>query len=414
MNGISSKLIHGEIKPDKNDSFRSLKTPIYETASYDFENAEEMEQTFRGNTDAYIYSRITNPTVTELQNRMKLFSGAENALCVSSGMAAISNAIVSICELGDNIISSRYLFGNTYSFFNSTIRSFGIETRFVDLENPDEIEANIDDKTRCIFLEIMTNPQLILFDVKKIAAIAKKHNVILIADNSILTPYIFQSKKYDIDVEVLSNTKFISGGATSVGGTVLTYKSDKWKYIPKLKTEFEKYGNEAFSKKLGKEIFRNFGGCLSPNNAYLQLLGLETIALRIDKISDNTLKTAKFLEANAKVGKVYCTSLESSEYYQLANTLFNGKSGSLINFELKSENACFQFINSLKMIRRGTNFCDNKSMIIHPSSTIYCENTEDDKKLMKINDRMIRLSVGLEDIDDILQDIQQALEKSTV
>jgi O-acetylhomoserine (thiol)-lyase len=414
MNGISSKLIHGDTNSTKNANFRSLKTPIYDTASYDFENAEEMEQTFRGNTDAYIYSRITNPTVTELQNRMKLFSGAENALCVSSGMAAISNAIVSICESGDNIISSRYLFGNTYSFFNSTIKSFGIETRFVDFENLDEIESNINDKTRCIFLEIMTNPQLVLFDVEKIAAIAKKHNLILIVDNSILTPYIFQSKKYDIDVEVLSNTKFISGGATSIGGTVLTYKSDKWKHVPKLKAELEKYGNEAFSKKLGKEIFRNFGGCLSPNNAYLQLLGLETIALRIDKISDNALKTARFLETNAKIKKVDYTSLESSEYYQLANHLFDGKSGSLINFELESEKACFKFINSLNMIRRGTNFCDNKSMIIHPASTIYCENSEENKKQMKINDRMIRLSVGLEDIADIFEDIRQALEKSPV
>ena len=409
MKGLSSKLIHGKIDPKKRDTFRSLKTPIYDTASYDFDSAEEMEQTFRGNTDAYIYSRITNPTVTELQNRMRLFSGAENALCVSSGMAAISNAIVSICEMGDNIISSRYLFGNTYSFFNSTIKSFGVETRFVDFENIEEIEASIDSKTRCIFLEILTNPQLIIFDVEKIAALAKKHQVILIADNSVLTPYIFQSQKYDIDIEVLSNTKFISGGATSIGGTVLTYKSEKWKNIPKLKPEYEKYGNEAFSKKLGKEIFRNFGGCLSPNSAYLQLLGLETIALRIDKISENALKTAQFLEKHPKVKKAYYTSLEGSDYFSLANKLFSGKSGCLVNFELESESTCFQLIDSLKMIRRGTNFCDNKSMIIHPSSTIYCENTDNDKELMKINNRMIRLSVGLEDIDDILEDIEQAL-----
>jgi O-acetylhomoserine (thiol)-lyase len=410
MDGISSKLIHGEINSKKKDTFRSLKTPIYDTASYDFENAAEMEQTFRGNTDAYIYSRITNPTVSELQDRMKLFSGAENALCVSSGMAAISNAVVSICESGDNIISSRYLFGNTYSFFKSTIKSFGIETRFVDFENLDEIEASIDDKTRCIFIEVMTNPQLILFDVKKIATIAKKHQVVLMADNSILTPYIFQSIKYDIDIEVLSNTKFISGGATSIGGTVLTYPSEKWKHIPKLKPEYEKYGNEAFSKKLGKEIFRNFGGCLSPNSAYLQLLGLETITLRIDKISDNAFKIAKFLESETCVKKVDYPSLPNSAYFKLAQDILGGKSGSLINFELASEEICFKFIDNLKMIRRGTNFCDNKSMIIHPNSTIYCENTKEDKKLMKINNRMIRLSVGLEDFSDIRNDIAQALE----
>lgn len=411
MKGLSSKLIHGQIEDSKRDTFRSLKTPIYDTASYDFENSESMEQAFRGNTDAYIYSRITNPTVTELQNRIKLFAGAENCLCVSSGMAAISNTIVSICQAGDNIISSRFLFGNTYSFFKNTIASFGIETRFVDLENIEEIEVAIDNKTRCIFLEIMTNPQLILFDVETIAALAKKHQVILIADNSVLTPYIFQSRNYDIDVEVFSNTKFISGGATSIGGSVLTYKSDKWSKIPKLKPEFDKYGSDAFIKKIGKEIFRNFGGCLSPNNAYLQLLGLETIAIRIDKISENALKTAEFLQNHLQVKRVSYPSLKNSDYKALADKLLGAKSGCLINFELESESACFKFIDELKMIRRGTNFCDNKSMILHPASTIYCDNTKEDKDLMRINERMIRLAVGLEDIEDIIEDIAQALIK---
>lgn len=411
MKGLSSKLIHGNIEDTAGSNLRSLKTPIYETASYDFENAADMEQAFKGNLDAYAYSRISNPTVTELQNRMKLFSGAEDALCVSSGMAAVSTTISSICETGDNIISSKYLFGNTFSFFTKTIKSFGIETQFVDFEQPDLIERAINENTRCIFMEIMTNPQLIIFDVERIAAIAKKHNVLLIVDNSVLSPYIFQSKNYDIDIEVLSNTKFISGGATSIGGTVLRYQSDKWSNIPKLKPEFEKYGNEAFSKKLGKEIYRNYGTCLSPNNAYLQLLGLETIGLRIDKISDNALKTAKFLESNEKVKYVNYTSLESSPYYEQSKKHLGLKSGCLINFELENETQCFKLIDSLKMIRRGTNFCDNKSMIIHPASTIYCDNSKEDKEEMKVNDRMIRLGVGLEDIDDIIEDLRLALDK---
>lgn len=409
MKHVSSKLIHGLGSQPGNNNFRSLKTPVYETASFDFESAEQIEAAFKGETDAYAYSRITNPTVSELEMRLKLLSDAEHCLCVSSGMAAVSNVFLSLCNTGDNIITSRYLFGNTYSFFAKTLKSLGIEARFTGMENPSEIETLIDSNTRAIFVETISNPQLIVFDIEAIANIASKYNIPLVVDNSVLTPYIFQCKNYKVDIEVFSTTKFISGGATSIGGAILTYPSEKWQFIPKLEPDFLKFENQAFYKKLFKEIYRNIGGCLSPNSAYLQLLGLETLTLRIDKISDNALKTAQYLKNQSLVKSVNYSILPDSPHYTKAMLQFNGKAGCLIGFELESKAQCFKFMNALTMIRRGTNFCDNKSMIIHPASTIYCDYTETERIQMKISDGLLRLSVGLEDIDDIIGDIELAL-----
>lgn len=405
---ISSLLIHGKIGEQNSEKHRSLKTPIYETASFDFEDSKTMEQAFRGETDAFAYSRISNPTVDMLQQRLKLLSGAEDTICVSSGMAAVSNTFLTLCNQGDNIITSKYLFGNTYSFFAKTLASCGIEARFVNFEDLEEIKNSCDEKTRAIFIEVPTNPQLILFDIEKIAQWADKKNIVLVADNSILTPYIFKAKNYKIDIELFSNTKFISGGATSIGGTIQTFETDKWKHNPKLQKDFETYGSKAFFKRLYKEIYRNIGACLSPNSAWLQLLGLETLALRIEKTNENALKVAEYLEQHEKVVGVEHPSLSSSPYYKLAKKYFQGQGGCLICVDLGNKQNCYNFMDALKMVRRGTNFCDNKSMIIHPASTIYWDFNEEEKKQMRIGEGMLRLSVGIEHVQDIINDLEQA------
>jgi len=411
MKGLNTRMIHG----DENDSYqgdvRSLKTPVFQTAAYDFEDSASVERAFRGESDSFVYSRISNPTVRELEVRLKSLANAQSSLSVSSGMAAISSTILSICDTGDNIVASKYLFGNTYSLFSKTLKSFGIQVTFVDPENPDEIEQNIDDKTRAIFLEVITNPQLIVFDFERISQIANEKKVLLIVDNSLLTPYLFQSHRYGVDIEVLSTTKFISGGATSIGGAVFTYTSDKWQYIPKLQENFQLYGNAAFEKKLRKELFSNLGCCLSPQNAWLQMLGLETLTLRVDRICENAGNLASWLSEQDKVQRVEYSALDTSPYHQLSEKYFNSRAGCLISVELASKKQCFDFMDALKVIRRGTNFCDNKSMIIHPSSTIYSDLSEEMKESFKIPDTMLRLGVGLEDIEDLKTDIQQALDK---
>jgi len=411
MKHISSKLIHGNPDPLSQLNHRSLKIPVYETASYDFETAEQVEAAFRGESDAYTYSRITNPTVRELESRLCLLSEAEQCLCVSSGMAAIANVLLTLCQCGDNIITSRYLFGNTYSLFTKTLASFGIETRFANPEVPSSLEQFIDSKTRAVFVETISNPQLIVFDIPSIAVITSKHNIPLIVDNSVLTPYLFRCRDYQVDIEVLSTTKFISGGATSIGGAILTYPSGKWASIPKLNSDFQKFGNQAFYKRLYKEVYRNTGGCLSPNSAYLQLLGLETLPLRIDRISNNALTIAHYLNHHPLVKHVNYAMLPNSTYHKLASALYNNQAGCLVAFELESKAQCYRFMNGLKMIRRGTNFCDNKSMIIHPASTIYCDYNDQDLEQMKISTGMMRLSVGLEDPEDIQNDLESAFKE---
>ena len=412
MQHISSKLIHGNKSTESKDKYNSLKTPIYQSASFDFNNSNDMEIAFRGESDAYTYSRISNPTVNALQNSLKTLSNADDVICVSSGMAAISNVFFTICQKGENIITSNYLFGNTYSFFYSTLSSFGVDTKFIDLNNLDEIEKYIDKDTRAIFIEIPTNPQLIIYDIEAIANIAEKNNLLLIVDNSVLTPYLFESKKYKIDIEVFSNTKFISGGATSIGGTILTYESEKWSKIPKLENEYKQFGNKAFIKRLYGEIYRNIGACLSPSNAWLQLLGLETLTLRIDKVNENALKVAQFLLNNEHVKSVEYSSLDESYQNNLSQKYFPKGAGALISLNLGTKEKCFKFMDSLKMIRRGTNFCDNKSMVIHPYSTIYWSLDDATKQNMLIDEGLLRLSIGIEHITDLIEDLHQALEKT--
>ena len=271
MKGFNSKLIHGDIEAQKKkkDVFGSLKIPIYDTASFEFDSAESIENAFLGKSQAHAYSRITNPTISELENKLTLVSGAVGCLCCSSGMAAISNVILSICQSGDNIISTKYMFGNTVSLFDKTLKPFGIQARYIDLSDINEIDKNIDENTKAIFLENITNPHLIVFDIDQISKIAKDKNILLIIDNSLLTPYLFKSNDFGVDIEIVSTTKSISGGATSIGGAIIVYQTEKWLYNERIKDDFKKYGYEVLLKKLKKEVYRNLGSCLSPHNAYL-------------------------------------------------------------------------------------------------------------------------------------------------
>lgn len=408
MKGISSKLIHGDLQHEA-DVNRSLKTPIYETASFYFDTAEAVASAFTGKTDAYMYSRIANPTVSELERRLKTLAGAEHALCVSSGMAAIFNVLLTLCESGDNIIASPFLFSNTHVLFTKTLPALGIEVRFDTLDDPHKIADLIDERTRAVFLEIITNPLLKVYDIDKISSVTTEKNVLLIVDNSMLSPYVFQSAQHGVDIEVTSTTKFISGGATSVGGVVFTFPNQKWANVPKIQNEFRQFGDLAFFRKMSREIYRNVGACMSPHNAWLQLLGLESLTLRVDKICANALAVAQNLRETSNVQQVIYPLLPDHPNRALAQKYFGNHGGCLIGIELADAPTCYRFMNALKMIRRGTNFCDNKSIIIHPSSTMYADLTVEERHALGISEGYLRLAVGLEDVGDILDDVYQAL-----
>lgn len=393
----------------KPDAHAATHMPVYSNAAFTFESAEAMEAAFQGRTPDHMYSRISNPTVEHLEQRIRSITGSQSVTALSSGMAAISNVLLTIAQQGDNIIISRNLFGNTFSFFNSTLRAFGVTPRFTDLTKPAEILGNIDDRTIALFFETITNPQMEVADIQTLATISKDKNLLLIADSTLTPPNIFSAGKSGIHLEVVSSTKIISGGATSVGGLIIDYGTYNWKNNAKLADLAKRFGPFAFNYKLRKEILRNIGACLSPFHAYLQSLGLETLDLRFGKAAANTSELAHFLESHTEVVKVNYPGLVSSPFNQISEKQFGKYPGTIFTFELVSRDACYQFLNNLKLIRRATNLSDNRSLIIHPASTIYGDYSPEDRKLMGVSDTLIRLSVGIEDVDDLKNDLNAAL-----
>jgi O-acetylhomoserine (thiol)-lyase len=401
---FATKALHTPF--NKKDSHSALRMPIYDNAAYEGETSEFLEDAFRGNVPYHVYSRISNPTVEHFENTVKNLTGAQSVIALASGMAAISNVFLTIAQSGDNFITTSHLFGNTYSFFQSTMKSFGVEFRNGDLLNVDSLETIIDNNTKGIFFEALTNPQMEVADIRKLSALAKKHNLVIISDTTMLPLCFLDAKDLGIDIEVISSTKFISGGGTSIGGLILDHASFDWKHFTKLGEMVEKFGKLAFTAKLRKEIFKNLGACVSPHTAFLMSLGLETVQLRINESCKNAQILAEWLEKQNFVSRVNYPGLKSSPFHETSKSQFGGKFGSILTFELKNAANCFPLMDKLSIIRRATNINDNKSLIIHPFSTIYADYPVEFKLANGIPDTMMRLSVGLEDAEDLIDDLK--------
>ncbi|MDP2646245.1 MAG: aminotransferase class I/II-fold pyridoxal phosphate-dependent enzyme [Desulfobacterales bacterium] len=408
MKGFSTKAVHGrKLKPDVHGA---LRFPVYDSVAFEYENARDIQLAFEGKKPAHSYTRITNPTVEDFEQRINLIADSLAVVAVSSGMAAISNLILTIAETGANIVTTKFLFGNTYSLFERTFKPWGLQVKYVNFNDMDMLQNAIDEKTRAVFLEIITNPQLQVPDIGKIAEIARKKNVPLVVDGTVTTPYIFKSADFGVSVEVLSSTKYISGGATTVGGLIIDNGNFDWKNNPNLKDAVKYFGNFSLVMTLKREVFRNIGACLSPHNAYLQALGLETLDLRIDKSCANALQVSEYLAGCKKVRSVNYPGLKASRYHEIARKQFKDKFGGILTFELADKKACFAFMDNLRLIKRATNINDNKTLILHPWSTIYCEFSPEEKGQMGVSESMLRLSVGIEDVEDIVEDIDNSLE----
>jgi len=405
---FTTRALHVEFP--KNDPHRALHFPIYESVAFDFDSAENIAANFRGEYPAHVYSRTSNPTVEYLEKKMRTLTGAYQALAVSSGMAAISTTVLALCKSGDNLISGNHLFGHTYALFNQTLPAFGIETRFANMTDLNEIESLIDDKTQAIFLETVTNPQLEIADLEALSIIARKHGIALVCDSTLTPPSVLTSSNFGVDVEVMSTTKFISGGATSIGGVILDNGTFDWSKNPSLSPYNEKFGKDAFIAKLRKNIYRNFGTCMTAHSAYYQILGLDILELRVERCYRNCIELGRFLSEHPAVKRVNYPGLQGSTFYDLAKKQFGGIPGTIMTFDLESEEACMKFMNRLKTIRRATNLNDNKSLIIHPYSTIFTEFTPEVRAEMDIYPTTMRLSVGIEGGGDLIEDIKQALE----
>lgn len=375
------------------DAYNALSMPVYHTAAYEFDNADDMADAFCGRTTAPDYSRVTNPTVTYFENKVKTLTGAHEVIALSSGMAAISNTLLAIAASGKNIVSSRHMFGNTYALISGTLRRFGVTAHLCDLTDVDEVERNIDADTCCIYLEIITNPQMEVADLSKLSRLARAKNIPLIADTTMIPFTKFGAKALGVDIEVVSSTKYLSGGATSIGGLVIDY------------------GTCAdFGKRMKSEMLLNFGAYMTPHVAYMHTIGLETLDARYRIQAGNALDLAQRLQSLPQICRVNYIGLPDNPYHALAVRQFGDTAGAMVTIELADKEACFRFINKLKLIRRATNLFDNKSLAIHPASTIFGNFTDDERRAMDILDTTIRLSVGLEDVDDLFDDIKQALK----
>lgn len=379
---------------ERRDAYDSLSVPVYNTLAYEFDNAAVMAEAFTDKIKAPDYSRVENPTVTNLERRVAALTDAAHATAFNSGMAAISNTFMSLAAQGKNIVTSKHLFGNTYALLVATLRRFGVKVRLRDLTNIEEVREAIDDDTCCVFLEILTNPQLEVADLKAISEVAHEKNVPLVVDSTVIPFTQFSAKNLGVDIEVVSSSKYVSGGATSLGGLVIDYGTPY---------------NGDFAKRLYGEMLFNFGAYMTPQVAYMQTIGLETLDARYRVQSSNALELAKKLRTLPQIQYVNYVGLEDNPYHELAQRQFGKTAGAMICIDLESKEACFNFLNNLKLIHRATNLFDNRSLAIHPASTIFGAFSENMRKSMDVKDTTIRLSVGLEDVDDLFEDIEQAV-----
>ena len=378
----------------KSDAYGALSMPVYHTCAYEFADATVMADAFCGRIEEPDYSRVMNPTVTFLEQKVKAITGAERVTALSSGMAAISNTLLSLVEAGRNVVTSRHMFGNTFSLLTNTLPRLGVKAHLCDLTDLDEVEKAVDDNTCCIFLETITNPQLEVADLPALARIAHSHGIPLVADTTVIPFTEFSAKALGVDIEVVSTTKYLSGGATTIGGMVIDYG-----------------GHPEFARRLHDEMLFNLGAYMTPHVAYMQNLGLENLKARYTMQSANTIELAERLKTLPGIRAVNYVGLPDNRFHEIAMRQFGGTAGCMFTIDLDSKVACFRFINRLKLIRRATNLFDNRTLAIHPASTIFGPFSDEQRRAMDVLDTTIRISVGLESVDDLFEDFRQALDE---
>ena len=400
---------------------KARAVPIYQTTSYVFDSVEHAANLFSLKEVGNIYSRIMNPTTDVLEKRITALEGGVAAVAVASGSAAITYAVLTVATTGDEIISSKNLYGGTYNLFANTIKDFGLSTKFFNPDKLEEIEPLITEKTKAIFIESVGNPNADIVDIEKVADIAHKNGLPLIIDNT-LSPYLCRPFDHGADIIVYSATKFLGGHGTTIAGLVVdsgkfNWKNQKFKNFNEAdpgyhNLKYSDLGEAAYAIKLRVRLLRDTGAALSPFNSFLILQGIETLSVRIDRHIENALKVAEFLEKHPKIKKVNYPGLPNSPYKRLQEKYLPKGGGSVFTFDLIGGlEAGKKLIASVNLFSHLANVADAKSLIIHPASTTHGQLTEKELEECGITSGIIRLSVGLEHIDDILEDLSQALDK---
>lgn len=418
---IETLCLHAGQQPDAATLARGV--PLHRTSSYVFKNTEHAANLFALKELGNIYTRIMNPTQDVLEQRIAALEGGAAALALASGTSGVYYSIINICSVGDEIVSANNLYGGTYTMFDCILSQFGIQTNFVDPRQPQNFEKAINEKTRAIFIEAIGNPVLEFTDIRAIAEIAHRHNIPLIVDATFTTPYLLKSIEHGADIVVNSLTKWMGGHGTAIGGIVIDSGKFNWT-DPKFKLYNEpdagyhgiRYAHDlgdlnpvAFIMRMRLVPLRNLGACISPDNAWMFLQGLETLPLRMQRHCENAIKVAQFLRTHSKVGWVRYPGLEDDPSYPVASRYLKNGFGGMVVFGIKGGlEAGVKFVDSLKLFSHLANVGDAKSLVLHPSSTSHSQLSEEQQKAGGLTPDLIRLSVGIEHLDDIIGDLEQS------
>ena len=403
---------------------KSRAVPIYQTTSFVFEDTQEGADLFALQKAGNIYTRITNPTTSAFEERIATLEGGVGALATASGMAALTYTILGLAHAGDHVVAASTIYGGTFNLLKETLPRYGITTTFVDIDNLEEVEAAIKDNTKLVLIETLGNPVINIPDIEKIAEIAHKHQIPLVADNTFATPYLINVFSHGVDIAVHSATKFIGGHGTTIGGVIVDSGKFDWAAsgkFPQLVEEDPSYHNISYTRDVGAAAFivaarvqllRDMGAALSPFNSFLLLQGLETLSLRVERHVQNAEKIVDFLVNHPKVEKVNYPKLADSPYHALAEKYLPKGVGSIFTFHVKGGEAeARKVIDSLEIFSNLANVADAKSLVVHPATTTHAQLSDSDLEAAGVTKNQIRLSIGLENVDDLIEDLRLALEK---
>ena len=421
---IETKAIHAGYTPEA--TTKAVAVPVYQTTSYSFDDTQHGADLFDLKVEGNIYTRIMNPTTAVLEQRVAAMEGGVGALALSSGMAAITYAIFAIAEQGDNIISTSSLYGGTYNLFAHTLPRLGIDVRFVDHDDIKKMEALIDDHTKAIFAESLGNPAGNILDISGVAEMAHSHGVPLVIDNTVPTPYLCRPFEHGADIVVHSLTKYMGGHGTTIGGIVVDSGKFPWaknaKRFPMLNEPDPSYHGVVYTEALGEAAYigrvrvvplRNMGSAISPFNSFLVLQGIESLPVRMDRHCENAIAVADYLNQHKKVNWVRYAGLPDHPDKELVDRYLGGRASAILSFGIDGGAAAgAKFIDALNLIVRLVNIGDAKSLACHPASTTHRQLSGDELKAAGVSDDLVRLSIGIEHIDDILADLEQALAQA--
>lgn len=403
---FNTALLHGSFEGDKPTGATCV--PIYQASAFAHESAEKLEKVFNNKAPGFAYTRISNPTIDSFEKRITAVEKGIGAVACSSGMAAVTMSLMNILSAGDEIIAGSGLFGGTIDLLGN-LAAFGITTHFVNNVTTEEIEPLINKNTKAVFTELIGNPRLDIVDLKSVSELLHGVEIPFIVDSTTATPYLINPFDYGADIVVHSSSKYINGGGNSISGVIIDSGNFKWnseRYNGF--EEYKRYGKFAYLAKLRNGIWRNMGSCLAPMNAFMNSVGLETLGLRMERLCSNALSLAEFLDSEDGITVNY-PALKSSPYYELCQKQLGGKGGAILTVRAKSKERAFKLINNLKFAANATNIGDVRTLVIHPASTIYAHSTQQQKINAGVYDDTVRISVGIEDIDDLTDDFKQAI-----